>query len=170
MTPHKSQDKTPETGSQIDAKAGPGADVTPKAEKSRSRSRKRASIFGKVLGKKEEADEPKDLKREEKETKKEERREEKAIEKTEKAEERKEAEGQQKTADEEKKIEKAEKEETKKTPEVAPVAGAGELINAVGRGGNADFTTQAQVGLLMRTLRLPKQSQRRRPPQRTLRP
>ncbi|KAL8698669.1 MAG: hypothetical protein Q9201_006442 [Fulgogasparrea decipioides] len=47
--------------------------------KSRSQSRKRASVFGALLGKKEQHDEKKELKKEEKEEKKEEKAEEKAV-------------------------------------------------------------------------------------------
>ncbi|MCJ1314197.1 hypothetical protein MMC25_007877 [Agyrium rufum] len=76
-------------------------------EKSRSQSRKRTSIFGKVLGKKDEMEEKKDLKKEEKKEAKEEKKEEKAEAKEEKAEEKA-------LAKEEKKEEKAEAKEEKK--------------------------------------------------------
>ena len=57
-------------------------------DKSRSQSRKRQSIFGKVLGKKEEHDEKKEVKKEEKAEQKEMKREEKAEKREEKAEEK----------------------------------------------------------------------------------
>ena len=57
-----------------------------KNNKSRSQSRKRGSIFGTLLGKKEEHDEKKEVKKEEKAEEKEHRKEEKKIEKEEKKE------------------------------------------------------------------------------------
>ena len=57
-------------------------------DKSRSQSRKRQSIFGKVLGKKEEHDEKKEIKNEEKAEQKEMKKEEKVEKKEEKAEEK----------------------------------------------------------------------------------
>ena len=61
----------------VTAAATSDAPVT-KDTKSRSQSRKRQSIFGKVLGKKDELEEKREIKKEEKAEKKEEKKEEKA--------------------------------------------------------------------------------------------
>lgn len=102
----KVHDGTPES-SAVTATATPAeatATAPKAAEKSRSQSRKRQSIFGKVLGKKDEAEEKKEEKTEVKEAKKEEKAEEKETKKEEKA-EAKEAKKEEKAV--EKKEEKA---------------------------------------------------------------
>ena len=101
----KTQDKVHDGTSEADrgTSAVATADTAPKSDKDRSRSRKRTSIFGKVLGKKDETEESKgdtkngeekkiekEEKEEEKKIKKEEKKEEKAMAKAEKAEEKKE--------------------------------------------------------------------------------
>ena len=101
--------------------------------KSRSQSRKRQSIFGKVLGKKEEHDERKEIKKEEKTEEKAEKKEEKAEEKEmkrdEKAEQRelkkeekaeKKEEKAEETAEKEEKAEKREANQVDKTGAVEP--------------------------------------------------
>ena len=78
-SPHKGVENKVES----DASAvGNTSETAPKmAVKSRSQSRKRQSIFGKVMGKKEDHDELKDVKKEDKAEQKEIRKEEKAEEK-----------------------------------------------------------------------------------------
>ncbi|MCJ1395174.1 hypothetical protein MMC18_008055 [Xylographa bjoerkii] len=84
-TPKKSMDTKVHDGTQDNHVAA--AEATPRiADKSRSQSRKRQSLFGKVLGKKDESEEKKEIKKEEKIEKKEEKKEIKAEEKAEKAE------------------------------------------------------------------------------------
>lgn len=101
LSRHKKPTDTKAVDSTIPATAGVGGDSASSSDeaktgnaKSRSQSRKRGSMFGALLGKKEQHDEKKELKKEEKEEKKEEkaekqaeeeeRKEEKAIAKEEK--------------------------------------------------------------------------------------
>ncbi|KAL8874402.1 MAG: hypothetical protein Q9174_000247 [Haloplaca sp. 1 TL-2023] len=81
-----SRHKKPRDSSATPASAGVGGDSASSSDeaktsnaKSRSQSRKRGSMFGALLGKKEQHDEKKEVKKEEKEAKKEDRAEEKAI-------------------------------------------------------------------------------------------
>ncbi|MCJ1403291.1 hypothetical protein MMC11_006514 [Xylographa trunciseda] len=84
-TPKKSMDTKVHDGTQDNHVAA--AEATPRiTDKSRSQSRKRQSLFGKVLGKKDETEEKKDIKKEEKAEKREEKNEIKAEETAEKAE------------------------------------------------------------------------------------
>ncbi|KAL9123095.1 MAG: hypothetical protein Q9187_000346 [Circinaria calcarea] len=89
-TPKKStEDKLHDNPGESDALATgslPDPAINKHIEKSRSQSRKRQSIFGKVLGKKEEHDEKKEVKKEEKAEQKEMKKEEKVGEGEEKAE------------------------------------------------------------------------------------
>ena len=92
-----------------DAVTGASTETAGKATtKSRSQSRKRQSIFGKVLGKKEEHDEKKEMKKEEKSEEKAEKKEEKVDQKEMKKEEKAEQKELKREEKAEKKEEKAE--------------------------------------------------------------
>ena len=68
MTPKATEDKvhdgTKEGDAVVASSSAEAAATKPMDAKSRSQSRKRQSIFGKVLGKKEEHDEKKEMKKE----------------------------------------------------------------------------------------------------------
>lgn len=106
-TPKKStEDKLHENRGDGDAIAAGSSSEPPSnkhTDKSRSQSRKRQSIFGKVLGKKEEHDEKKEVKKEEKVEQKEMKKEEKAEKREEKAEEKAEVKAEKSELREEKK-------------------------------------------------------------------
>lgn len=106
-TPKKStEDKLHDNAGESDALASgslPDPAIHKHIEKSRSQSRKRQSIFGKVLGKKEEHDEKKEVKKEEKAEQKEMKKEEKAEKGEEKAEEKAELKAEKAELKEEKK-------------------------------------------------------------------
>ncbi|KAL9046633.1 MAG: hypothetical protein Q9214_000578 [Letrouitia sp. 1 TL-2023] len=109
--------KAAETTTPTASGAGAGGDASSSDEggatknknKSRSQSRKRGSVFGALLGKKEQHDEKKEIKKEEKEEEKKEKAEEKAV----KAETKKEKAEEKAVKAETKKEEKVEKEEKK---------------------------------------------------------
>lgn len=108
--------KATDTPVPVVAKVGGGDSSSDEAKvnntKSRSQSRKRSSMFGALLGKKEQHDEKKELKKEEKEEKKEEKAEEKAV----KAEVKKEEKAEKQAGKEERKEEKLIAKEEKKAP------------------------------------------------------
>ncbi|KAI4190795.1 MAG: hypothetical protein L6R41_000569 [Letrouitia leprolyta] len=110
--------KVTDTTAPVATKVGGGDSASSSDEarvnntKSRSQSRKRSSMFGALLGKKEQHDEKKELKKEENEEKREEKAEEKAI----KADVKKEEKAEKQTEKEERKEEKLIAKEEKKAP------------------------------------------------------
>ncbi|KAL8673227.1 MAG: hypothetical protein Q9168_002339 [Polycauliona sp. 1 TL-2023] len=136
----KTADSKPAEGSGAPVTSGVGNDSASSSDeakasnaKSRSQSRKRSSMFGALLGKKEQHDEKKELKKEDKEEKKEEKVEEKAI----KAEVKKEEKAEKHAEKEERKEEKLLTKEEKKAPKSDGVVEPKPLdAAAVGKNGN----------------------------------
>ena len=118
VTPSKSISPTDNATESPAETSGENTVVAPtaekKTEKARSQSRKRQSIFGKFVAKKDEVEEKREVKKEEKAEKKAEKAEEKEVMKTDKAEEKEEKEEEKTVMKEEKKAEKAEAKEEKK--------------------------------------------------------
>ncbi|KAL9029797.1 MAG: hypothetical protein Q9196_001997 [Gyalolechia fulgens] len=128
LSRHKKADdsKAAESTSSAAAKVGGGDSASSSDEaklnhtKSRSHSRKRGSMFGAFLGKKEQHDEKKELKKEEKEEKKEEKAEEKAIKSEIRNEEKAEKQTEKEEREEEKLLAKEEKKAVKNDGVVDP--------------------------------------------------
>ncbi|CAO1605077.1 hypothetical protein XANCAGTX0491_008610 [Xanthoria calcicola] len=123
----KTQDTKPAEGSHGQVTSGVGGDSASSSDeakasnaKSRSQSRKRGSVFGALLGKKEQHDEKKELKKEDKEAKKEEKAEEKAIKADVKKEEKAEHQAEKEERKEEKSLLKEEKKALKSDGVVEP--------------------------------------------------
>lgn len=123
----KTQDTKPAEGTHGQVTSGVGGDSASSSDeakannaKSRSQSRKRSSVFGALLGKKEQHDEKKELKREDKEEKKEEKAEEKAIKADVKKEEKAEHQAEKEERKEEKSLLKEEKKALKSDGVVEP--------------------------------------------------
>ncbi|KAL8693016.1 MAG: hypothetical protein Q9218_002073 [Villophora microphyllina] len=132
LSRHKKTRDTKAADSVTPVAAGVGGDSASSSDeakarntKSRSQSRKRASVFGALLGKKEQHDEKKEVKKEEREEKKEERAEEREIKhevrKEEKAEKQAEKQAEKEERKEEKLLAKEEKKALKSDGVVDPL-------------------------------------------------
>ncbi|KAL8712300.1 MAG: hypothetical protein Q9220_003451 [cf. Caloplaca sp. 1 TL-2023] len=127
LSRHKKTPDTKVTEKTTPTTAGVGGDSASSSDeaktgnaKSRSQSRKRSSMFGALLGKKEQHDEKKEIKKEEKEEKKEEKAEEKAIKAEVKNEEKAEKQAEKEERKEEKLVAKEEKKALKNDGVVDP--------------------------------------------------
>ncbi|KAL8948390.1 MAG: hypothetical protein Q9222_005417 [Ikaeria aurantiellina] len=127
LSRHKKTPDTKAADKTTPTTAGAGGDSASSSDeaksgnaKSRSQSRKRSSMFGALLGKREQHDEKKELKKEEKEEKKEEKAEDKAIKAEVKKEEKAEKQAEKEERKEEKVVAKDEKKALKNDGVVDP--------------------------------------------------